>query len=374
MKKAFIYADQFAKYDYGASHPLKTARLRLTYKLIRSCGLLDLPEAVLVEAVPAAEEDMLTFHDPDYIKMLKAVNGGTGVPGQDIFGLGPGDNPVFEGLYDWSRLVAGASLQAASLVDDGEASVAFNISGGLHHAMAARASGFCYINDVVLAILFLLRRGRRVAYIDIDAHHGDGVQAAFYGTDRVVTISIHESGRALFPGTGFPEEAGEGPGKGFSVNVPLPPYSDDEIFLYAFGQIVPPVLEKFRPDIVVSQLGVDSLHNDPLAHLEYTNNGFCRAVEQIRELSTRWVALGGGGYDIAAVARAWTLAWAIMNGVELPDEIPKAFLEAHPGGAFGSGRLRDERYRDAGRGREMLRAEVEKTVRLVKERVSAAFK
>ncbi|MGE5893642.1 MAG: acetoin utilization protein AcuC [bacterium] len=369
MRTAFIYSDDFAGFDYGASHPLKTFRLKLTCELIKSYGLLSLPNTRHVEARMAAEEELLLFHDRDYIEVLKAVNEGLPVPGASYFGLGPGDNPVFKGLYDWSRLVAGASLQAAEMVESGEADIAFNISGGLHHALAARASGFCYVNDPVIAIKHLLKKGGKVSYIDIDAHHGDGVQEAFYDTDRVLTISIHETGTMLFPGTGFVEEMGRRKGLGYSVNVPLPPFSDDELFLYAFNQIVPPLIAKFKPDFVVSQLGVDSFVGDPLTHLNYTTNGFCAAVRKIKEISPRWITLGGGGYDITNVAKAWTLAWAIMNDVEIPDEIPEDFLKKYRHTGFESGRILDEGYQITGMKKEQMREEVKQAVRFVEENI-----
>src|SRR5512139_4102263 len=321
MKTAFIYSDDFAKYDYGQGHPLKPFRLRLTYELIKAYGLLSIADATLIEARFSEEDDLLLYHTRDYIEVLKAANRGLEMPGEEHYGLGIEDNPVFEGVYEWSRLVTGASLQAAELVDSGEVRIAFNISGGLHHALASRASGFCYINDPVIVISSLLKKGRRVAYIDIDAHHGDGVQAAFYRTDKVLTISLHESGRYLFPGSGFESEIGEGDGKGYSVNIPMPPSSDDELFVYAFNEVVPSLIGRFRPDIVVGQLGVDSFRSDPLTHLNYTTNGFCEVVRKIKELSPGWIALGGGGYDITNVAKAWALAWAIMNEADLPDEL-----------------------------------------------------
>ena len=272
MKTAFVYSDAFARFDYGSRHPLKPFRLKLAYELIRACGLLGSPDPRLVEASPARGDELRTFHAPDYLDALAASNSGSPAPGAERYGLGPGDNPVFPGMYDWSALIAGASFLAADLVDSGEAAAAFNIAGGLHHAMASRASGFCYINDPVLAIRRLVDRGRKVAYIDIDAHHGDGVQEAFYGTDRVLTISLHESGNYLFPGTGSEHETGRGAGAGSSVNVHLPPETDDELFTRAFRAVVPPLIESFRPDIVVSQLGVDTFRSDPLAHLNVTTN------------------------------------------------------------------------------------------------------
>jgi len=346
MKTAFIYSDNFAEYDYGPGHPLKPFRLRLTAELIKAYGLLSLKEVRVVGATPAEEEDLLLYHTRDYLEILNAANNGLEIPGAGRYGLGYGDNPVFKGVYDWSKLVTGASLQAMELVDSEEVSIAFNISGGLHHALASRASGFCYVNDPVVIISSLLKKGRRVAYVDIDAHHGDGVQEAFYHTDQVLTISIHESGAHLFPGTGFENETGAGKGKGYTVNIPLPPFSDDELFVYAFNEIVPHLIKSFRPDVVVSQLGVDSFRTDPLAHLNYTTNGFCEVVGKIKELSSKWIALGGGGYEITNVARAWTLAWAIMNDIDLADDLPEPFLAQYPLEGFGRRRLRDEEYRE----------------------------
>ena len=369
MKTAFLYSDDLVQFDYGPDHPLKTFRLKLTYELIKAYGLLSLPDTRSVEAEIAADEDVLLFHERAYIEMLKAANSGIALPQAEHFGLGPGDNPIFRGLYDWSRLVTGASLQAADMVDSGEVGIAFNISGGLHHAVASRASGFCYINDPVVTIMSLLRRGRRVAYIDIDAHHGDGVQDAFYDSDRVLTVSIHETGRMLFPGTGSEREMGRDRGRGYSVNIPLPPSSDDELFVYAFTEIVPPLIVTFSPDVVVTQLGVDSFRSDPLAHLNYTTEGFCDVVKKIRDISPKWVALGGGGYDVANVARAWTLAWAIMNRVEIPDEIPQLFLDSYRYDGFESGRLRDKDYSEGGIRKELMRKEVDRVIDFIKEKV-----
>ena len=369
MKTAFLYSDRFASFEYGPTHPLKPFRLALTFELIKRYGLFSLPGSSLVEAEAAKEEELALFHDRAYLDLLKAANQGKMIPGGGRFGLGPGDNPVFKGVFEWSALVTGASLQAACLVDSGEAGTAFNIAGGLHHARASSASGFCYVNDPVVAIESLLQKGRRVAYVDIDAHHADGVQDAFYKTDRVLTISIHETGMALFPGTGFVQEMGEGKGEGYSVNIPLPPLSDDELFLFALRETVPGLIEEFRPDIVVSQLGVDSFVTDPLTHLNYTTNGFCEAVRIIKKISPKWVALGGGGYDIANVARAWTLAWAIMNDIELPDMIPLDFLREYSQYGFRNDRLRDEEYKENGPGKDRMRADVEKTVRYVREKI-----
>jgi acetoin utilization protein AcuC len=370
MKTAFVYSDEFARFDYGSGHPLKPFRLKLTYDLITACHLLASPDPRVVEPPLARTEDLLTYHTKDYIEILRAADSGEYVAGAEAYGLGPGDNPVFPGVFNWSRLIAGASLKAADLVDSNEAAIAFNIAGGLHHAHASQASGFCYINDPVLVIKFLVNRGRKVAYIDVDAHHADGVQEAFYGTDKVLTISLHETGQALFPGSGFEHEIGDGVGKGYSVNIPLPPETGDELFVHAFTEIIPQLVASFKPDIVVSQLGVDTFWSDPLAHLNITTNGFCRVVRMIKSMASKWVALGGGGYDIANVARAWTLAWAIMNDIDAPEEIPETFLLQYPGAGFLSRKLRDKPLIIEGGKEEQMRREVDRVIEYIKEHIT----
>lgn len=340
MKTAFVYSDNFGSFTYGATHPMRPARLRLTFELLEALGLLPMDGTRRVEARLATESELLLFHAPGYIKVLKEANTGIIPVGASDFGLGFGDNPVFKGVYEWSRYSTGASVQAAELVAKGEAGVAFNICGGLHHAMPSRASGFCYLNDAAVAIRYLANLGKRVAYVDIDAHHGDGVEYAFYDTDRVLTISLHESGQWLFPGTGFVTDTGVGEGTGFAVNLPLPPSTSDEQYLRAFGAVVDPFIEAFAPDILVTQLGVDSFETDPLTHLGLTTNGFEGLVKRFRSFGLPWVALGGGGYDLSNVARAWTLAWAIMNGKDAPQAIPAKFMENNRD-IFRSEALRD---------------------------------
>lgn len=341
MKTAFLYSEKFGSVYYGSAHPMKPVRLKLTYELIRELKLDTLPDSKIVEAKKAKEQDLLLFHTPEYIRILKEANNGIIPVEGPAHGLGFDDNPVFNGVYDWSCYSAGASLQAADLVAGGTANTAFNIAGGLHHAMPNRASGFCYINDAAVAIKHLVNLGKRVVYVDIDAHHGDGVEYAFYDTGKVLTISLHESGQWLFPGTGFVTDTGIGEGKGFSVNLPFPPNTCDELYLRGFNEIVPPFIEAFRPDILVTQLGVDSFETDPITNLSLTTHSFEAMVKAFRSFNMPWVALGGGGYDLSNVARAWTLAWAIMNDVEAPDTIPKDFIERN-GDIFRSEFLRDK--------------------------------
>jgi acetoin utilization protein AcuC len=323
MRTALIYSEEWCRFDYGPEHPLRMERLGLTWRLMEAYGLTGLPRAKVLTPEPADLEAIARFHTREYIEILRAVSAGDWLPHAARHGLGPGDNPIFPGLWEAAQLVAGGSLLAASLVAEGEAERAFHFAGGLHHALPDRASGFCYVNDAALAILRLRERGWRVAYVDIDAHHGDGVQLAFYDDPAVLTISTHERGDRLFPGTGFVSEMGRGEGLGFSVNLPLQPFTDDLVYEPAFEAVVPPLIQAFRPDVIVAQFGIDSHHTDPLTHLSFSVQGFARAVSRIVGLAPRLVALGGGGYDLPNVARAWTAAWAVINGVTLPSELPE---------------------------------------------------
>jgi len=369
MKTAFIYTDAYLDYDYGPAHPLRISRLKLTYDLIKGYGLLDLPSVQFIPTIKAEERDLAVFHSEEYLNILRQANEGHFTGNAYFYGLGPGDNPIFPGLLDWSLLVTGATLQAIDFVLNGKGEVAFNIAGGLHHAMRSRASGFCYINDPVIGIMKLLSRGKRVAYIDIDAHHGDGVQKAFYESNRVLTISLHESGGTLFPGTGFECEIGEKEGEGYSVNLPFPPYTDDEVYVWTFEEVVPELIHAFRPDIVVTQLGVDTFYDDPLANLDLSILGYKRVLKGIKDLAPRWVALGGGGYNISNVARAWTLAWAIMNGIELREELPEAFLEKAVKMGIEEKELRGRLRTPLQSQSRENKAEMERVVRYIKETV-----
>jgi acetoin utilization protein AcuC len=322
MKTALIHSDEWRRFDYGPEHPLRMERLGLTWRLMDAYGLTSLPHATVVAPEPAEMDAIARYHAREYIEILRAVSAGDWVPHAARYGLGPGDNPIFPGLWEAAQLAAGGSLLAARLVAEGEADRAFHFAGGLHHAMPARASGFCYVNDAVLAIMRLRERGWRVAYVDIDAHHGDGVQHAFYRDPDVLTISTHERGDRLFPGTGFVTELGEGEGLGFSVNLPLQPFTDDDVYQPAFEAVVPPLLGAFKPDVLVMQLGIDSHRTDPLTHLSLTVQGFAKVVRRLLQMVPRVVALGGGGYDLPNVARAWTVAWAAMNEMTLPEALP----------------------------------------------------
>ena len=336
-RAAFIYEDALSQHELRSDHPMRPVRLRYTHQLLSEYGAFEHSGAVLLDSRIATEEELAWLHTSEYVAAVKALGLGSDTVNGARFGFsGAGDNPVYPNMFEAAALSTGGSLLAAEMVANREVGTAFNISGGLHHASAGHASGFCVFNDPALAIHYFLNRGMRVAYVDIDAHHGDGVQEAFYDDDRVLTISVHESGQYLFPGTGAVAELGEGAGKGYSVNLPLFPYTGDDDYIGAFSQVVPPLVRAFAPDVLVAQLGIDSYHSDPLTHLQLTTEGYIEAVRQLVGLDLPLLALGGGGYDVNAVARAWTLAYGVMLGVEWPDQLPFGFAQEH-----GVGRLRD---------------------------------
>ena len=318
-----VWDEALLDYDFGPGHPLAPVRLELTMALARELGILARPGVDLLQPVAADDALLTTVHAPEYVNAVRAE------AFDPTHGLGTPDDPIFAGMHAAAALIVGTSVAAARAVWESGAQHAVSIAGGLHHAMPTSASGFCIYNDPAIAIRWLLDRGaQRVAYVDIDVHHGDGVQAVFYADPRVLTVSLHESGRYLFPGTGFPEETGAA---GTSVNVALPPGTEDSGWLRAFHAVVPPLVRAFAPDVLVSQHGCDSHRLDPLAHLELTVDGQRGAYEALHALAHevcagRWLATGGGGYQLARVVpRAWTHLLAIATGqpleptVKLPD-------------------------------------------------------
>ena len=328
-KTAFIYDDALAGHTLSDTHPMKPVRLRYTYELLQAYGALDHPNAMLVSPRRSTEDEVLSFHTREYLEGVRSLNGSGNSEDAHVFNFGPGDNPAYAGIFDAASLSTGASLTAVELLLSDEVDRAFSIAGGLHHAMPGYAYGFCVFNDPVIAINALLERGLKVAYIDIDCHHGDGVQLAYYDTDAVLTISVHESGAFLFPGTGHVQETGAGRGRGYSVNLPLYPYTRPDLYLWSFLEVVPPLLERFGPDVIVTQLGIDSHFKDPITHLAQTVQGFAEAVGAFAGAAPKWLALGGGGYDLQAVARAWASAYGVMADIPLPEEIPATYAERY---------------------------------------------
>ncbi|MDQ3537919.1 MAG: acetoin utilization protein AcuC [Actinomycetota bacterium] len=333
MPTALIWNDDPLHYDFGPTHPLKPIRVQLTVELIRACGLTEAGSVLTLPRAAFGDDDVLRLHGEAYVDAVRGCSLRPRQPAVE-FGLGPGDNPTFGGMHEASLQVCGASAAAADAVWTGTVAHAFNPAGGLHHAMPDRAAGFCVYNDPAAAIDRLLRRGaNRVAYVDVDTHHGDGVQAFFYDDPRVLTISLHESGRYLFPGTGFPDEVGSGDARGTSLNVPLPPATVGPVYLEAFDAVVPPALDAFDPEVLVTQLGCDTHVTDPLAHLALVTDDYLSLAERLHRLAHehtggRWVALGGGGYQIVSVVpRAWTIYFAELTGAQVPLEVPWDWLQ-----------------------------------------------
>ena len=320
------WAERLVGYDFGPGHPLNPLRVDLTIRLARALGVLDLPSVTMTAPDEATDEEIALVHEPGYIQAVRRA-GLDPRRADGAWGIGTPDTPAFAGMHEASALVVGATLAAARAVWTGAAEHAVNVAGGLHHAMPGAGSGFCVYNDPAIAIAWLLAQGaQRVAYVDVDVHHGDGVETAFYDDPRVLTISLHESGRYLFPGTGFPEQSG-GPGaEGSAVNVALPPGTADEGWLRAFHAVVPPLLAEFQPEVLVTQSGCDSHVLDPLAHLGLTVDGQRASYAALHDLAHRhahgrWVACGGGGYELAQVVpRAWTHLLAEAAGSPVPPE------------------------------------------------------
>ncbi|HEU4811314.1 MAG TPA: acetoin utilization protein AcuC [Nocardioides sp.] len=314
-----VFDPSLTEYSFGPGHPMSPIRVDLTMRLADELGVLQ--NGLRLVDAPMADDDLIaTVHDPAYIEAVTRV--GT-VPGatDEERGLGTDDNPVFEGMHHAAAHVVGASVEACRQVWSGESLHSANITGGLHHAMRDRASGFCIYNDVAVGIQYLLDQGaERVAYVDVDVHHGDGVEQIFWDDPRVLTISLHETGQMIFPGTGFPHDLGGTGAEGSAVNVALPPGTGDAGWLRAFHAVVPPLLREFRPDVLVTQHGCDSHIDDPLAHLMLTVDGQREAYLALHELAHevadgRWVVTGGGGYALVEVVpRAWCHLLAIVGG------------------------------------------------------------
>lgn len=330
---AVVHGPELETYGFGEGHPFNPIRLRMTMELCESLGMFESYD--FVGSDPATEEDLLTVHSLTYIRLVQQAAAGIADPVELLhYGIGSSDNPVVPNVHEACSRVAGAVLKSCRMVMAGDATHAMCISGGLHHARRTQASGFCFYNDAGVAISRLKEEypGIRIAYIDTDAHHGDGVQWMFYDDPQVLTISMHESGKYLFPGTGGIKERGRGAGEGYSVNVPLEPYTDDESWVQCFEAVVPEVLRAFGPDIILSQNGCDGHKLDPLTHLSATTRFYEHIPQRVHDLAHelcggRWVATGGGGYDIwRVVPRAWTALWAAVSHQELPEKVPEDWL------------------------------------------------
>ena len=320
-RAGLIWDPRITAHVYSDTHPLRPIRFAGVHDTLVALGAFTTLGGAEVAPREATRAELERIHAPEYVD---AVIRASASPQGDHSRWGldrHGDTPAFRGMHEASLLTTGGSLTAMEEVLAGRRPVVFNPPGGLHHALARRASGFCIYNDPAIVCGLLADRGLRVAYVDIDAHHGDGVQAAFYDTDTVLTLSLHESGRTLFPGTGFASERGTGAGAGYSINVALPAHTDDAAYVRAFDAVVPEVLARYRPDVLVTQQGIDPHFDDPLTHLLVSTHAREHVVRWFASLGLPWIALGGGGYALDAVRRTWAMEYLIMLGAEVPTEL-----------------------------------------------------
>ncbi|MFH1964290.1 MAG: acetoin utilization protein AcuC [Acidobacteriota bacterium] len=370
-KAAFIYSLKLQEYTYPEECPFNTGRAGKVRDTLRSMGILTNGDLAREFEPDAADRESLEkIHSPRYLDaLMNAANGKYGFESLRM-GIGGPDCPVFPDMYRYPAMACGASLKGVELLLEGEVDLAFNPSGGFHHAGPELASGFCYMNDVALACHVLAENGKRVLYLDVDVHHADGVQEIFYGRDDVMTISLHESGRTLFPGTGFTDEIGRGRGEGYSVNIPFIPGTYDDVYLYAFIETVLPLIRAYNPDVIVFELGADALAGDPLAHLQLTNNSFVDIIEDLLSFNKPMLMTGGGGYNVKNTVRAWSLAWSVLSGTDsfLQD------LNIGLGGVFMEstdwhGGLRDREVPVGDREKSVIIPAVQDVVDEVKEKI-----
>jgi len=367
----FVYSDEMGWFDFGPDHPFKPERATKTFELCTRYGVMNQPWIKVLEPEPIEMALLELFHEPEYLTLLEESSAGKVRLEILERGLGTADNPILTGIYEWSLLVAGGTQTAMDKLIKDDALVAFNPLGGFHHAMPGHAEGFCYINDISIAIIYALRKSSelKILYIDLDAHHGNGVQEAFYEDPRVLFISLHETGKTLYPWSGYETEIGEGDGKGFTVNLPLEPGTDDEVYNFVLDEAVFPLIKSYAPDLIVAELGADALISDPLTHLKLTNNSYQKAVRGLTELCPRILGLGGGGYDLYRTSRCWTLAWSILNHLNPTDE----FAGLVGGMMFGPekevGSLYDHPYATTGEIKEKAFNEARRVVDAIKKEI-----
>ncbi|KAK6464290.1 hypothetical protein DFJ63DRAFT_67851 [Scheffersomyces coipomensis] len=318
---SYHYNPEASRYHYGALHPMKPFRLMLTDHLVISYKLYEKMDLFIPRR--ATKDELLEFHAEDYVNFLQTVTPHTKISDQVLAQFNIGDDcPVFDGMYDYSTIYAGASLDASRKLISGMSDIAINWSGGLHHAKKFEPSGFCYVNDIVLSIINLLRVHPRVMYIDIDLHHGDGVQEAFYTTDRVMTVSFHKYNGEFFPGTGSVDEVGLGKGKNYAINVPLRDGIDDDSYIRLFKSIMEPLITKFQPTCIVQQCGADSLGYDRLGCFNLNIRAHGECVNFIKSFGLPMLVVGGGGYTPRNVSRLWCYETSVLNDVNLDPKIP----------------------------------------------------
>ncbi|KAJ1664001.1 histone deacetylase (class I) Clr6 [Coemansia sp. RSA 1813] len=318
---AYYYDEDVGNYNYGYMHPMKPFRMRMAHNLVTAYGL---DQKMSIIRPPRASKQQLTrFHSDDYMEFLSRVTPELAElePEHTSVYLSGDDCPAFDGVYEFCTISAGGSIAGAQRINHGDADVVVNWAGGLHHAKKSAASGFCYVNDIVLAILELLRYHQRVVYLDIDVHHGDGVEEAFYTTDRVMSVSFHKFGD-FFPGTGHVHDVGIGRGKGYAINVPLRDGIDDSSYASVFRPVMTSIMERFRPGAIVMQCGTDSLSGDRIGCFNLSMQGHASCVDFMKSFGVPLFCLGGGGYTIRNVARTWAYETAVLLGEQLDPVMP----------------------------------------------------
>jgi acetoin utilization deacetylase AcuC-like enzyme/acyl-CoA hydrolase len=356
-----VYSGRFGDFSYGEEHPFDPGRARAALRLIQEQGYLDEPWMRIEEPVEITRKRLVESHNPAYIDALEEASSGVWKEEFLQHNLGGDDCPVFPGLFEYVLLYTSATITGANLIMNENANVVFNPLGGFHHASRAHAEGFCYVNDVLAAIDMFIAGGFRVAYVDIDAHHGNGVQDTYYRDDRVLTISLHQTGKTLYPYSGFETEIGDDAGKGFNINIPLPEETDDEAFEGVFDRVVTKAVTAFAPRIVVAVIGGDTHRSDPLANLSLTNNGMVAAMKRIRDFATHLLLLGGGGYDVQATTRAWSRMWAAANRIDaLPDYLLVMGGSFFGGDGIAGADVVDRQYVLSGDKKEAIIAELDR--------------
>jgi acetoin utilization protein AcuC len=361
-KLVFLYSPEVEGLSYPPDCPFKTQRAGLTLQRLKSFGLVDCNNRLEVAPRKASLAELKRFHTPRYLKELQRAAGGDLTVNGLHMGLGGPDTPVFKHMFDCGAWACGAGLTAADLLLERKADVAFNLLGGFHHAMAERAAGFCFLNDVALSCMRFADAGKRVAYLDVDAHHGDGVQSAFYKRKDVLTISMHETGKTLFPWGGFENEIGEGPGLGYNVNIPLPAQTYDDAFLMALDRVAVPAIENFDPDAIVLELGLDTLAGDPLTHLRMTNNIVVEVLERLLRLDRPLLVAGGGGYHVENTVRGWALAWRTCCGENGQDDFSLGLGGVMLASSEWAGGLRDHPLTVTAQQRQAVEPELRATI------------
>lgn len=367
----FVYDEEMGRFDFGPNHPFKPERASKAYDLCIRYGVMNHPWMSILKPEPIDPTLLTLFHDSDYLSHLqKASRGEINLEVLER-GLGTPDNPILQGIWEWSLRATGGTHMAMQHLIHGDALVGFNPLGGFHHAMPSHAEGFCYINDIAVTIMDALNRTQELkfAYIDLDAHHGNGVQEAFYRDQRVLSVSLHETGRTLYPWSGDETEIGEGDGRGYNINLPLEPGTDDEVYNFVCDSVVFPLVKSFSPDLIVAMVGADTLISDPLTHLKLTNNGYQMAVRGIMNICPKILALGGGGYDLYRTARCWTLAWSILNHVEPMDEFAGLVGGMMFGPEMEVGSLYDHPYYSQGEIKKKALEEAQRVVTYIQQEI-----